>query len=113
MTNESGWDTRPDEILAYLADKMQPVPLNDTHKMRRVFARHLIKWSESEYPGVDPLVVARRLINIAVWDPWHRRNAMSISYIYRHRGKLVLLGLEQKEKKRQATGGSGYRVVFE
>lgn len=106
-------DLRIDEIIAYLADKMRPVPLNDSHKMRRIFVKHIIDWSEREYPGVDPLVVAKRLINIATADDWHRRNAMSLGYIYRNRGKLVMLGLEQKEAEQRKKGGSGYRVIFE
>jgi len=113
MVLPSRRDLRLDEVIHYLSERMAPIPLNDTHKMRRVYAKHILDWAEKEYPQTDPMIVAKRLINIATKDEWHRRNAMSVGYIYRQRGKLVMLGLEEKEKKRQKRGGSGYRVEFD
>lgn len=98
-----------DRVLAFFSASLNGIPMDGGAKMSRIYAKHLLDWARSDYPGADPVKVVERLIHIAMGEEFHRRNCTSLGYIHRNKGKLVLIGKEQRKKQ----GGGGYRIVFE
>ena len=84
---------RPDinACMDYLRSKVGPT-LNGSDKTNRQDCRNLLAAMKKDYPGYDPVIAVKRLINLAMNDPWHKTRATSFNYLYWKKGDLILLG---------------------
>ncbi len=93
---------RPDinEIVRYFQEKLGDVPMDGTVQMNRNNTKLLLDWAKKTYPNVDPVATIKRLIDIGTQDDFHKRFCNTTLYLFRHKGKLIMIGLEQKAKDR-------------
>lgn len=92
---------RPDvtECMEYLKAKLKGAPMDGNEKDNRRVCSILITALKRDYAGHDPVVMVKRLINIAFADQWHSRRAAGFDYLFNHKGKLIQLGLAQRPDK--------------
>ena len=72
--------------------------LNGTEKSNRRDCHFLLTAMQKAYPGYDPVVCVKRLINIALNDPWHRQKMAGFNYLHNKKGELILLGKPPNQK---------------
>lgn len=104
---------RPDinEILRYFQEKLGDVPMDGTVVFNRNNAKRLLDWGKKTYPGVDPVATIKRLIDIGTADDFHKQFCNTFLYIDRHKGKLIMLGREQRAKEKPKVQEGPYRIV--
>ena len=91
---------KPDitECVAYLRQKIHPVPLDDSEPKNRQMAHLLLNKLAKQYPTVSPIAVAKRVIDLAIADDFHRRNATSMYYIWKHCGSIISKAQPKREE---------------
>ena len=65
-----------------------------------MYFTHLLNHFSKEYPDHDPVETTKRLIDIAIGDSFHRGLATKVSYLWFNKGRLILLGKQQREQQR-------------
>lgn len=88
---------RPDivECLDYLKHHTGGL-LNGSVKQNRMDCKNLIAAMWGQFQPTNPVVCVKRLIDVAMKDGFHARNANSMGYLLRNKATLVKLGLEQR-----------------
>ncbi len=90
------------EVLAYFSLCLGDIPMDGGVQMNRNQAKLLLDWAKKEYPNVDPIEVAKRLITIGTGDTFHRNHCTTMLYINRYKGRLIMVGKEQKAREQAA-----------
>jgi uncharacterized protein YdaU (DUF1376 family) len=78
-----------DHLTARLKDEGIAQSLDGNATSNRWAAHSLILKLKKDYPDHDPLVSAKALIDAALADPFHRRNATTVKYLYNNCGKIA------------------------
>lgn len=91
---------RPDinECIDYLRHRTG-VPLDRSKQQNRNDCKRLLDTLWREFQPLDPVVLAFRLIDIAVEHPDHSGKATSMWYIDANMGRLIKLGMAMKKSK--------------
>lgn len=78
-----------DHLTAALKSAGIAQSLDGSVKDNRWAAQSLLQKLAKDYPGHDALESAKALINAAVKDPFHGRNATSVRYLFNNCGKIA------------------------
>lgn len=75
------------EVIGYLKEKIEL--LDGSQQQNRRFAKLLIDKLKKEYPDYNPVEQIKVLIDIALKDDFHAKNATSIKYFYYNAQKII------------------------
>lgn len=88
--------------IEHLRVALGELPIDGSVKQNRNDCKLLLDFFGQKYSHQDmPIKAVCRLIDIARSDDFHRRNATSMGYIRRNKGRLMQIGAEQKGKTKQ------------
>lgn len=92
---------RPDinEVIEYLRASLGDVPMDGTQQQNRNNCKLLLDFLSRQYPGYDPVAGAKRMIDLAMGDGWHKGRCTNVQYLYWNRGKIIALGVASKPKE--------------
>jgi len=86
------------EIINHLKDQLPGGLLDGTVKINRNAAFRLIQKIKKGFPGADPVVNIKLLIDAGMNDDFHSKNLTSFTYLDKHFQKLVANGKRQQQK---------------
>ena len=72
----------------YLKNKLLGTP-DGTVKQNRIFAQHLLNKFRKDYPDKNPVETICLLIDFALEDEFHKKNATSFKYLYYNSQKII------------------------
>jgi hypothetical protein len=76
-------------------------------KANRNYTMLLLKDMATQFPGSDPIVCVKRLVNIALSDDFWKTKTTNFGVIWFNRGRFILMGREQRKE----TPKSRFRIV--
>lgn len=77
-----------DYLTAQLKEKGLAEGLDGTKQDNRNFAKHLLNRLKKEFPDFDEVQSAKRMIDFALADPFHSRNAVRVKYLWNNVSKF-------------------------
>jgi len=63
--------------------------LDNTVKSNRLYAKLLLDKLKKDFPDLDPEQQAKLLVDLALADNWHSKNATTAQYIYYNKQKII------------------------
>lgn len=89
--------------LDYLSKSMNGLPMDGSREQNRRYCKLLLDFFGQKYSLQDmPVKAVCRLIDLAREDDFHKRNATSMGYIWRNKGRLMQIGMEKRGKIKPA-----------